>query len=316
LFFVRTSSTRTALRLAGLVFNGTLALLGVLAFEARHAHRAINSVNPPPPPDSTGWHGEGLPGKPVVLALLGDSSAAGYGLADVVETPGTVLASGLAERAERPVHLLDLTVVGAVSGELDNQVDQALTRQADLAVILVGANDVVRLVPPSRAVRHLVHAVHRLQAGGVKVLVGTCPDLGTIQPILPPLRQVCRVWSRRIAAQQTIEVVRAGARTVSLADILGPEFVAQRGVFFGPDQFHPSAVGYAALADVLLPSSLAALGLLDDVEAEMETYRGGTVMPIAAATFRAVNHSGVELDPAPKPRGRLGRLWVRVLRRR
>ena len=303
------------LRLIGFVGNVTLGLLGVLAFEARHAHRAINAVNSPPPPDSTAWHGEGLDGEPIVLGLLGDSSAAGYGLADIEETPGTLLAAGLSKRSSRPVHLLDLTVVGAVSGELDNQVDQALARGADVAVILIGANDVVRLVPPSRAVKHLVAAVHRLQAGGVKVLVGTCPDLGTIQPILPPLRQLCRAWSRRIAAEQTIEVVRAGARTVSLADILGPEFVAQRGVFFGPDQFHPSAAGYAALADVLLPSTLAALGLLADEEAEMETYRGDTVMPIAAATFRAINHPGVELDPAPKPRGRLGRLWVRVLRR-
>jgi hypothetical protein len=112
-----------------------------------------------------------------------------------------------------------------------------------------------------------------------------------------------------------IRVVRAGGRALSLADILGAEFTANRDFFFGPDKFHPSAAGYAALAEVLLPSTLAALGLLGDEQAELATYRGDTALPIAAAALRAVNVPGTELDPVPKPRRRLGRLWVRVARR-
>lgn len=313
---VARTGVRVGLWSAGGLGAAGLGLLSVLFAEAKFAHATINGVDLVPPPNSTGFYGRDLPGEMLTAALLGDSSAAGYGLEDVVETPGALLAEGLSERTGRPVHFHDLSVIGALSSDLDAQVDQALAHRAQVAVILIGANDVVHLVRPSRSVRHLERAVRRLLDGGVGVLVGTCPDLGTIKPILPPLRHAARWWSRRIAAEQTVYVVRAGGRTVSLADVLGPEFTAHRDFFFGPDQFHPSTAGYAALAGVLLPSTLAALGLIGDDEAELETYRGGQVVPIAAAAFRAINTSGTELDPAPRPRGRLGRLWVTVAHRR
>ena len=63
-----------------------------------------------------------------------------------------------------------------------------------------------------------------MREAGIEVVVGTCPDLGTIRPIAPPLRQVARRWSRRLAAGQAIAVVEAGGRAVSLGTILGPEF--------------------------------------------------------------------------------------------
>jgi lysophospholipase L1-like esterase len=305
----------------GLYAGGGLAAVGAGVFgmlfaEARLAHATVNAVDLAPPPNATGFYGRDLPGPQITVALLGDSSAAGYGLEEMAETPGAVMATGLAERSGRRVHFHDLSVIGALSSDLEDQVDLALAHKADVAVILVGANDVVHMVRPSRSVRHLERAVRRLLDGGVPVLVGTCPDLGTIGPILPPLRQMARWWSRRIAVEQTVYVVRAGGRTVSLAAILGPEFTAHRDFFFGPDQFHPSAAGYAALAEVLLPSTMAALGLIGDEEAELETYRGDPVLPIAAAALRAVNIPGTELDPAPRPRGRLGRLWVKVAHRR
>jgi len=290
----------------------------VLVAEARFAYATINAVDLIPPPDPTGMYGTDGPRAdepPLTVALLGDSSAAGYGLVEAPETPGALLGQGVADWSGRRVHLRDLAVVGAVSSDLDIQVERALAYQPDVAVILVGANDVTHLVRPSVSSGHLVRAVERLRESGVAVLVGTVPDLGSIKPILPPLRHLARAWSRRIAAEQTIRSVRAGARTVSLADILGPEFRANRDFLFGPDKFHPSAAGYAALAEVLLPSALAALGLLGDEQAELATYRGQHALPVAAAALRAVNVPGTELDPVNKPRGRLGRIWVRVAKR-
>ena len=95
------------------------------------------------------------------------------------------------------------------------------------------------------------------------MLVGTCPDLGTVKPIPPPLKQVARSWSRRLAAAQAIAVVEEGGVAVSLGSILGPDFAAAPALLFGPDQFHPSAEGYRALAEVLVPSALNALGFGD-----------------------------------------------------
>jgi lysophospholipase L1-like esterase len=295
---------------------GTVGLLGVMVAEAVLAERAVHRVQLLHAPNPSGWYGARNPGPPLNVALLGDSSAAGYGMERLEDTPGCVLATGLAERSGRPVRLHDLSVVGAKSEDLGPQVDKALAAGADAAVILVGANDVIRQVRPTVAVQHLERAVRDLRAGGVTVIVGTCPDLGTLTAVLPPLRQLVRAWSRRIAAGQIIHTLRAGGRTVSLADILGPEFTAEPAFFFGADRFHPSAAGYAALANVLLPSTMAALGLIGDEEAVLETYRGDPVVPIAAAALRAVSAPGIELDPATRPRRRLGRLWVTVAHRR
>ena len=70
--------------------------------------------------------------------------------------------------------------------------------------------------------------------------------------------------SRQLAAAQTIAVVEAGGRTVSLGDLLGPEFAASPAEMFSADRFHPSVAGYASAAAVLLPSVCAALGLWRD----------------------------------------------------
>ena len=312
--------TRAAAFAAGGLGASALGLVGLLAVEAKFAHATVHAVELKPPPNATGWYGHGRAGTPIRVALLGDSSAAGYGLEEVEETPGALLAGGISEQTGRPVRLDEIAVVGALSADLDLQVDRSIALKPDVAVILIGANDVVRLKRPSTSVRHLARAVRRLRESGIEVVVGTCPDLGTIQPILPPLRQLARAWSRRVAAEQTVHTIRAGGRTLSLADILGAEFRAQPGFFFGPDRFHPSAPGYAALAAVLVPSCLAALGLVGDEEAELETVRGRVVLPIAAAALRAVNQQGTELGATavPEEARRFGirGLWVTIRRRR
>lgn len=293
------------------------SLYGLLRLEAAAARRTIGNAEGDPP-DPTGWYGRGRPGPAIKVALLGDSSAAGYGVNRVEETPGALLASGLAVRADRRVHLRAFAVVGARSSDLAAQLDRALPTTPDVAVILIGANDVTHRVLPAASVRHLSEAVRRLHEAGVAVLVGTCPDLGTIEPIMPPLKQVARLWSRRLAAAQTIAVVEEGGRTVSLGSILGPEFAAAPALLFGPDQFHPSAAGYRSLAQVLLPSTLAALDLIPDDETEPETYRGEGVMPIAAAAIQAVNIPGTELDGTEVAGARRGvrGLWVELRHRR
>ncbi len=281
------------------------------------ARKAIGSTDGRVP-DATGWYGRGRPAPAIRVALLGDSSAAGYGVRSVEQTPGAWLGSGVAERADRRVHLREFAVVGAQSSDLLRQVEAALPGGPDVAVILIGANDVTHSVLPAASVRHLSAAVRRLREADVQVVVGTCPDLGTIQPIQPPLRQVARVWSRRLAAAQTIAVVEAGGRTVSLATILGPEFAAAPALLFGPDQFHPSAAGYEALARLLTPSVLAALGFEEESEQAPRVGRGEAVLPIGYAAAKASHNAGTEIDGTEvggAKRGVGGR-WVVLMRRR
>ena len=294
------------------------ALYGVLTAEAKLARRTIGPRLDNPPPDATGWYGRGRPGPAVKVALLGDSSAAGYGVERVEETPGALIASGVAEHADRRVYLRDFAVVGAKSSDLAEQIDRTLPIEPHVAVILIGANDVTHTVMPSASVRHLSEGVRRLHEAGIAVVVGTCPDLGTIKPIAQPLRQVARAWSRRLAAAQTIAVVEEGGRTVSLGSVLGPEFAAAPAVLFGPDQFHPSAEGYRSLAGVLLSSVLAALDLLPASEEPMQAVRGEGVLPVTTAAIQAVNTPGTELGGTEVGGNRLGvrGLWVELRHRR
>ena len=293
------------------------SLYGVLRTEAVLARRIIGNADTDPP-DATGWYGRGRPGPALRIALLGDSSAAGYGVQNVLETPGAHLASGVAEAAARRVHLTSFAFVGAQSRDLGAQIDMALPLQPHVAVILVGANDVTHTVRTSESVRLLEHGVRRLREAGVEVVVGTCPDLGTLTAIAPPLRQVARAWSRRLAAAQTIAVVEAGGRTISLGSVLGPEFAASPGVLFGPDRFHPSAAGYASLASVLLPTVLAAAGVFPLEDVEPEPLRGEGVLPISYAAVEASLNPGTEIggtEVSGAKRGARGR-WVLLRHRR
>ena len=89
-------------------------LYGLLVAEARLARRTIGEpAGDSPPPNATGWYGRGRPGPAIKVVLLGDSSAAGYGVHQVEDTPGAHLASGLARQADRRVHLREFAVVGA-----------------------------------------------------------------------------------------------------------------------------------------------------------------------------------------------------------
>jgi len=179
---------------------------------------------------------------------------------------------------------------------------------------MIGANDVTHRVLPAESVRHLGEAVRRLRAAGVEVVVGTCPDLGTVQPIRHPLRLVARRWSRSLAAAQTIAVVEAGGRSVSLADLLGAEFEHKAHEFFGPDRFHPSPAGYAAAAEALLPSAIDAFE--NPATAAVEAGAQIDVMPIADAAVAAVDAGGTEVVGAQvdgRRRGPLG-LWVSLRR--
>ena len=73
--------------------------------------------------------------------------------------------------------------MGAQSKDLAAQVESALPIEPEIAIILVGANDVTHTVRPSQSVAYLSEAVTRLRGAGVAVVVGTCPDLGTIKAI-------------------------------------------------------------------------------------------------------------------------------------
>ena len=245
---------------------GTLAV-GVFGGQLLVARWTIPGAEAPPP-RCGGWYGrEYGDATPLRLAVLGDSTAAGYGVHTRAETPGALLANAIAAAMQRPVRLTCPAVVGSVSAWLPAQAETVLDAGVDLAIIFIGANDVATRANEKRAVGYLAEAVRAIRGAGADVIVATCPDLGTVRPIQPPLRWVARRWCRQMAAAQRIAVERAGGRTVSLGDLLGPSFDADPRTMFGPDRYHPSAKGYRAAVDVVLPTAFAVLGLTTEDDA-------------------------------------------------
>lgn len=246
--------------MAGLGAVGAVGY-GLIRLEAVLARRVVEGILGTPPVDR-GTYGTGS-GRPLEIVVLGDSSAAGLGADCAEHTIGARVARGVSDHTGLAVRLTNVAVVGAKSADLGVQVVNALDAvgSPDVAVILIGANDVTSRATTSVAVRHLREAVAALRAVGAQVVVGTCPDLGTVEPVAQPLRLLARRWSRDMAAAQTVAVVEAGGRTVSLASLLGTEFATNRSELFSVDRFHPSSAGYARLAAVLLPSVFEALGM-------------------------------------------------------
>lgn len=304
---------RVAAVSGGALCAAGLVTAGILFGQAEVARRTIPLAEAPPP-RVDGRYGQRFDGSPLSVAILGDSSAAGFGVRRARQTPGALIATGISRRLSRPVELRSFAVVGCTSARMWPQVEATLELNADLAVIMIGANDVTHSDSRAAAVRYLADAVRALRAAGTAVVVGTCPDLGAVRPIRPPLRWLARHWSRQMAAAQTVAVVEAGGWTVSLGDLLGPRFAAEPHRFFGGDRYHPSAEGYAAAVAALLPTTLAALGAreLTPVEAAVDGVRS---LPRAAAV--AVRRAGTEVSGAQvagRDRGPAGR-WAKLRNR-
>ncbi|MEH3068876.1 MAG: SGNH/GDSL hydrolase family protein [Aeromicrobium erythreum] len=298
-------------KIASQVAVGGLAAVtgywGVVFGEIVVAKRAIG-VTDARPPRADGVYGEDLPRDPVRCLVLGDSAAVGYGMSRADATPPAMLGIGLAHVLDAQVEIRSEAVVGAVTSDLRDQIEAAGDFDPDLVVIIIGTNDVTHRVPAYQSTRLLGSAVRRLVDGGAQVVVGTCPDLGTVRPIPQPLRWIARRKSRALARKQTIAVVRAGGRAVSLGSLLGVLFTEKYDVMFGEDRFHPSETGYANMVSVLVPS-LAAAWRERDRDFAVAHFGGSPgTMSLTDAAERAGEREGTEVT-------RDGR-WARILRRR
>lgn len=254
------------------------ALVGLLNAQGRRARVTIGVLEHLwPAPDGV-YRDDGR--DPLRLAVLGDSMAVGVGVTHPSQMPGVLLAQALAEEADRPVRLSTYAISGSTTRDLVPQVDAAVLDAPQVALIIIGANDVTSRLGVRESAHLLGQQVRKLRAVGCGVVVGTCPDLGIVRPIPQPLRAVGHHYSLRLAAAQTAEVRRVGGVPVSLANLLAPEFMARHVDMFSSDRFHPSAVGYEAAAGVLLAPLCQVAGLWPGWAA--------TALPVRSAAALAV----------------------------
>jgi lysophospholipase L1-like esterase len=193
---------------------------------------------------------------PLRLVVLGDSIGYGQGAQRPDDRLGPRLALALREEGF-DVDLHVVAVPRSTSAELAAQVRRAEPLRPDLAVVVIGANDLARFVPPADAARALRSAVVDLQATGADVVVVPAPDMSVVPFVPPALRPLVQsACSELQRAQQ--EVARStGAAFADIGPQVGAAFAADPQLF-SADRFHPSSTGYARIAEVLAPAVIAA----------------------------------------------------------
>ncbi len=181
---------------------------------------------------------------PLRLLVLGDSLAAGYGLAAADAFQSRLLA-GLKERG------LDVQIVGgAVSGDTTAggraRLDWVLAEKVDAALVELGGNDGLRGIDPRTTEANLAAILDRLRAEGIPVLLSGMlapPNLG------PDYGDAFRDSFRRL-----------GAREGVMFDPFFLEGVAGDPALNQPDRIHPNAKGVGIIVDRMVPLVADLLG--------------------------------------------------------
>jgi lysophospholipase L1-like esterase len=189
------------------------------------------------------------------LAILGDSIAYGQGATRPADTVGARLAALLTAAGE-PTDLRVFAVPGARSDSLAAQARAAASAGTDLAVIIVGANDLTRFVPPERAAAQLGDAVRTMRAAAAQVVVAPAPDLSAVPWVPVQLRALVSAGSKALREAQSRAALAAGARVADIETAM--RAFAGDPTLFSADRFHPSSAGYALISEALAPAVRAA----------------------------------------------------------
>lgn len=198
---------------------------------------------------------------PFRLLVLGDSTATAPGLDDPDHSWPRIVAGRLTDRYQ--VELVCLAEGGARSADvLQIQLPQAERSRWDLAIVSVGSNDVLHLVPVWRFAKNLDEIVRRLVEVCDAVVLFGVGDLSSI-PLVPyPLDRLA--WVAGHIADRVHGWVgrRRGVAKVDQWLLTTAPFNSGADMF-SPDLFHPSRVGHQAWADSVIPTVQSAVAHLE-----------------------------------------------------
>lgn len=202
---------------------------------------------------------EGAVGQGAVLRLLivGDSSGAGVGADTQDEAFAGYLTRAVAAGGKRAVHWQLLARSGISTPAACELLAQSPVRPADIAVVVLGVNDVLEQLPLHRALIARDRLVRQLrsQACVHHVVFAPLPPMHEF-PLLPqPLRSVIGRDARRLdAAQATWATRQSGVSHVPIDIHLGPQVMARDGFHPGPKVYQVCGETIAAhIVSELLP---------------------------------------------------------------
>jgi lysophospholipase L1-like esterase len=192
----------------------------------------------------TGVVGEGAP---VRLLIVGDSSGAGVGVPTQDLALAGYLSRTLATEARRRVHWQLVARSGINSAQALALVQQDRPHAADVAVVVLGVNDVIDQVPSHRAVQHRAALADWLLVHGAArhVVFAPLPPVGQF-PLLPqPLRWIMgRDALRHDEAMARWAATRSDVSHVPIAISLDASCMASDG-------FHPGEPVYRVCGEAL-----------------------------------------------------------------
>lgn len=221
-------------------------LLGPLIYaQARRVRNAVPEL-PEPPGPRAGVAGAGE----IALRLLvtGDSSAAGVGAPTQEEALAAPLARALAARLHGAVRWQLIAERGLTSEGVLRKLMHGHVQVADVAVVVVGVNDITHEIPMRRALRARaeIAAWLRTHAGVARVVFPAAPDLDLF-PALPPLL----AWLGGRLSRRNNEAQARWARTQPGVSHAAMDGVTQRALF-ASDGFHPAPAMYARVRERLV----------------------------------------------------------------
>jgi lysophospholipase L1-like esterase len=218
--------------------------LSPLVRQARRVRKRMLTL-PEPPGEHSGLErvadGTGM----LRLLVIGDSTAAGVGVNHMRDALPPQLAAILATRRGCMVEWTVSARTGATASFTAEELVPMAPLEQDIALVLVGVNDVVKLTPrPIWRARmdRLVDALQKhLRPGGQIVLAGL-PNLWQFRTFPQPLRALLG-WHGRVLDREVRQIAerRLGVKHVAMPPVSGPEMFAEDGL-------HPNAAAYRALA--------------------------------------------------------------------
>lgn len=243
---------RTHARLGAALTTAKLALFPVLLAQGLHVRRKALEL-----PEAAGPRiGQALPQRarddhPLRLLVVGDSSAAGVGVAHQSAALAEPLAQGLAEELGRPVHWQLVARTGLTSLEALALLRDTPVLGADVLVTALGVNDVVRQIPPSRTCRNLdaLHDWAQAHAGVRYWLHCGLPPMHRF-PLLPvPLRWVLGGQAELLNRELQAHLGDQRDRALRRLPVVPP---GESGLV-AEDGFHPGPQGYRLWAESITP---------------------------------------------------------------
>ena len=183
------------------------------------------------------------------VLVVGDSTAVGVGAGCAEDSLPGLLA------CEFPgVQVVNVAVTGARLADAVAQADAVAARgeRFDLALLLVGGNDVFRHTAP-RAMREQSRALlARLASLAHRTVWLGSANIGGAPVFAPPLSWWFAWRTRRAAALFAREARRAGALFIDFAgERCGEVFARDTDTWFAADGVHPSAASYRHCFEVL-----------------------------------------------------------------